>query len=118
MAGDTILPLEGSTTISEHLTLISKGIARNASSSKVFMNPKYFSKVFKKQTGVSFSQYINSLKIKHACILLETTNYPSYRISMECGFSDPSYFNRVFTANMNITPLNYKKYKLSSLNKI
>lgn len=87
-------------------------------SSKVFMNPKYFSKVFKKQTGVSFSQYINSLKIKHACILLETTNYPSYRISMECGFSDPSYFNRVFTANMNITPLNYKKYKLSSLNKI
>lgn len=86
-------------------------------SSKVFMNPKYFSKVFKEETGVSFSQYINSLKIKHACMLLETTNYPSYRISMECGFSDPSYFNRVFTANMNITPLNYKKYKLSSSNK-
>lgn len=86
-------------------------------SSKIFMNPKYFSKIFKRETGVSFSQYINSLKIKHACKLFETTNYPAYRISMECGFSDPSYFNRVFTVNMNMTPLNYKKHKLSPLNK-
>lgn len=79
--------------------------------SKVFINPKYFSHVFKKEVGISFTEYIINLKIKHACRLLKTTNYPAYRISLECGFSDPSYFNRVFSAQMNMTPQAYRKSK-------
>jgi YesN/AraC family two-component response regulator len=78
--------------------------------SKVFVNPKYFSHVFKREMGVSFTEYVISLKIEHACKLLETTNYHAYRISIECGFSDPSYFNRVFCAQMNMTPQTYRKY--------
>lgn len=108
--------------INESIDYINKNFKEKLSldlvSSKVFMNPKYFSKVFKEQTGVSFSIYINNLKIKHACRLLETTNYPAYRISMECGFSDPSYFNRVFSSTMDMTPLNYRKQYLSSTKKI
>lgn len=84
--------------------------------SKVYMNPKYFSQVFKEETGTPFSSYVNNLKIRHACKLLETTDYPAYRISMECGFSDPSYFNRVFTRAMGITPIGYrKKYRKDKL---
>ena len=82
--------------------------------SKAFINPKYFSHVFKKEMGVAFSEYVINLKIKYACRLLETTNYPAYRISIECGFSDPSYFNRVFCAQMNITPQSYRKYAYAS----
>lgn len=78
--------------------------------SKAFMNPKYFSRVFKEEVGTSFSSYVNNLKIQHACRLLETTNYPAYRISMECGFSDPSYFSRVFSDKMNMTPMTYRKH--------
>ncbi len=78
--------------------------------SKVFVNPKYFSHVFKKDMGVAFTDYIIQLRIQYACRLLETTNYQAYRISDECGFSDPSYFNRVFCAKMNMTPQNYRKY--------
>jgi len=78
--------------------------------SKVFVNPKYFSHVFKREMGVSFTEYVIGLKIEHACKLLETTNYHAYRISIECGFSDPSYFNRVFCAQMNMTPQTYRKY--------
>ncbi|AKL96470.1 transcriptional regulator AraC family [Clostridium aceticum] len=77
--------------------------------SKVFMNPKYFSHVFKKEMGVSFTEYIIQLRVQHACRLLETTNYPAYRISSECGFSDPSYFNRVFCSQMDMTPQTYRK---------
>jgi two-component system response regulator YesN len=82
--------------------------------SKVFMNPKYFSHVFKKEIGTSFTEYVINLKIQYACRLLETTNYPAYRISLECGFSDPSYFNRVFCAKMNMTPNTYRKCKCAS----
>jgi len=77
--------------------------------SKVFVNPKYFSHVFKKEMGVAFTDYINQLRMQYACRLLETTNYQAYRISYECGFSDPSYFNRVFCAKMNMTPKTYRK---------
>ena len=78
--------------------------------SKVFVNPKYFSHVFKKEKGVAFTDYINQLRMEYACRLLEITNYQAYRISYECGFSDPSYFNRVFCAKMNMTPQAYRKY--------
>lgn len=83
--------------------------------SKVFMNSKYFSHVFKKEIGVTFTEYIINLRIQYACKLLETTNYPAYRISIECGFSDPSYFNRVFCAQMNMTPQTYRKCAYSSM---
>lgn len=77
--------------------------------SRVYMNAQYFSRVFKRETGVTFTEYVNTMKIQYACKLLETTNYPAYRISSECGFTDPSYFNRVFYAQMNMTPKKYKK---------
>lgn len=82
--------------------------------SKVFVNPKYFSHVFKKEMGIAFTDYVINLKIEFACKLLETTNCKAYRISLECGFSDPSYFNRVFYAKMNMTPQSYRKLVLSS----
>ncbi|GAB6181252.1 response regulator [Desulfotomaculum defluvii] len=77
-------------------------------SSYVYLNPQYFSRIFKKEVGVSYIDYINKLKIEYACKLLETTNYPAYRISSECGFTDPSYFNRVFVQQMNMTPKAYR----------
>ncbi|MDO7787332.1 response regulator transcription factor [Desulforamulus aquiferis] len=82
-------------------------------SSYLFLNPQYFSRIFKKEVGVSYIDYVNKLKIEHACKLLETTNYPAYRISSECGFTDPSYFNRVFVQQMNMTPKAYRRKHLS-----
>ncbi|QXM05117.1 response regulator transcription factor [Crassaminicella indica] len=83
-------------------------------SSKVFINSKYFSRVFKKEMGISFSEYVMKLRIQHACQLLEKTNYPAYRIAIECGFSDASYFNRVFYSQMDMTPKSYRKYAQAS----
>lgn len=79
---------------------------------KVFMNPQYFSRIFKKEVGVTYIDYLNKLKIEYACKLLETTDYPAYRISSECGFSDPSYFNRVFVQQMKMTPKAYRRNHL------
>lgn len=93
--------------ITEHFT---QKLTLEMVSSKVFLNPKYFSRVFKKEIGVSFSEYIINLRVQHACKLLEQTNYPAYRISIECGFSDASYFNRVFCGQMNMTPQTYRKH--------
>lgn len=77
--------------------------------SHVYLNPQYFSRIFKKALGVTYTDYVNNLKIVYACKLLETTNYPAYRISSECGFTDPSYFNHVFVKQMQVTPKEYKR---------
>lgn len=76
---------------------------------RVYMNPQYFSRMFKREMGVTFTQYVNNLRVQHACKLLEVTNYPAYRIASECGFTDASYFNRVFYKQMNMTPKKYKR---------
>lgn len=76
---------------------------------QVFVNPKYFSHVFKRETGVAFTEYVINLRIDYACQLLSKTNYPAYRISFESGFSDPSYFNRVFCSRMSMTPQAYRR---------
>ena len=81
-------------------------------SSNVFLNPQYFSRIFKKEVGVTYIDYVNKLKIDYACKLLETTNYPAYRIASECGFTDPSYFNRVFVQQMNMPPKAYRRKHL------
>ncbi|WP_321384047.1 helix-turn-helix domain-containing protein [uncultured Enterococcus sp.] len=78
-------------------------------SAHVYMNPQYFSRVFKREVGLSYTDYVNNLRIDYACKLLETSDYPSYRISSECGFNDPSYFNRVFYRQMSTTPNKYRK---------
>ncbi|WP_330368612.1 response regulator transcription factor [Alkaliphilus metalliredigens] len=77
--------------------------------SKIYMNPKYFSQTFKKEVRISFTEYVVKLRMEFACKLLATTNYPVYRIATECGFSDPSYFNRVFCSHMDMTPKAYRK---------
>lgn len=83
---------------------------------EIYMNPQYFSRVFKQQTGNTFSRYVTELRIQRACELLETTDYPAYRIAIECGFSDPSYFSRVFSCMMEMTPQAYRKKKLHHKN--
>lgn len=76
---------------------------------EVYMNPQYFSRMFKKAAGQNFSCYVAELRIKYACTLLETTDYPAYRVAIECGFSEPSYFSRVFRTSIGMTPQAYRK---------
>ena len=81
---------------------------------KEFMSPAYFSRTFRKEMGITFSKYVLELKIKHACKLLKETRFPAYRVAAECGFSDSSYFNRVFAQRMETTPTAYRKTILNT----
>lgn len=56
----------------------------------------YLCRVFKKQTGITITTYINSLRIQHACRYLNETDLPVSVIAEKCGFSSAIYFNRVF----------------------
>lgn len=75
----------------------------------------YFSKLFKKETGVNFISYLNIKKISKAKQLLINTEDPINNIAINLGFEDCGYFIRIFKKQEGITPKKYRDlYKKDS----
>lgn len=105
--------LVGENIIKSALNYIEKNFAQelklNTVAEFVHLNPQYFSRYFKKEVGLTFTEYVNKLRIEKAKKLLLETNKPIYRIAMEVGFSDPAYFNKVFLKMEKQPPYKFKQ---------
>lgn len=71
---------------------------------------KYLSSLFKKKMQIGFISYLNSLRIQYACELIQNGDMNMSEISVACGYSDYSYFSRVFKKITGHTPTNGLKY--------
>ena len=74
----------------------------------VGLNETYLSKVFKRETGVTVSEYVRDKKIEEACWLLKFTDKSSIEIATDLSFSSHSYFISVFKKGMGVTPKEYR----------
>lgn len=77
----------------------------------VYMSETYFSKKFKKVTGLNFREYLTSIRIKMADELLLESRKSIAAIAEECGFGDANYFGDVFKKAKGVSPLKYRKFK-------
>ncbi len=73
------------------------------------MSISWFIRSFKQYTGTTPMQYIVSLRITNAQMLLETTDYNVKEIGDIVGYDNPLYFSRIFTKQKGISPSNYRK---------
>jgi AraC-like DNA-binding protein len=73
----------------------------------------YLNELVKDETGVSAKQYLINRLITEARRLLQFKEVPVAEIAWELGFSDPSYFVRLFHNETGISPLAFRKNKLS-----
>lgn len=74
---------------------------------------EYLSRLFRRETGSTFSEYVNRLKIQEASALLLYTDYTDLEIGNMLGYTTQSYFIKVFQKYTGITPKQYKKsYKI------
>lgn len=93
------------------IDIINKNLYENISLSKISMlinlSPQYISSLFKKEVGVSLSEYILKCKIDEAKYLLTHTNYSILEISTLLCFHDQSYFTKTFKRFTGITPKKY-----------
>jgi len=80
----------------------------NRVAGEVFITPSYLSTILKQNMGMGFADYLNSIRIRHACDLLNQLNLKTYQIAERVGFSDPKYFNRIFKKVCGMTPLEYR----------
>lgn len=62
----------------------------------VHVSPTYFSAVFSKEAGETFSEYLSKVRMTNAMRLLKTTARPASEISEMVGYKDPQYFSRAF----------------------
>lgn len=73
-----------------------------------FMNEKYLGRLFAAETGQSFHQYLNRVRLERAADLLNNTAMPILNIALECGYSNVTYFNRVFRRKFCVSPTQYR----------
>ena len=76
-------------------------------SKKFSISPSYISRIFKKQIGMGFKEYIISLKISNAKKLMNSEDLSITEIAYHSGFSDSNYFSTVFKKNEGISPTEY-----------
>ena len=72
------------------------------------LSPSHFSHLMRAKTGWSFTELLTRLRIDRACHLLVHTDHPLARVAQDCGFSDQSYFTRVFHKRTGQTPGDYR----------
>lgn len=69
----------------------------------------YFSLLFRKSVGLSFTEYLTILRIEKARQLLETTKMSVQQVSNSCGFTAVSYFTRYFGQKAHCSPKEWRK---------
>lgn len=80
---------------------------------KVNLSEGYLSRLFHKQLGISYSEYIGNVKIEHAQTLLLKTNKSVMDIAIEIGYCNGDYLSAKFKKNTGMTPTEFRKrYKI------
>ena len=75
------------------------------------LSPAYFSRLFKKEMGENFTDYVNRRKIGLAKETLRGGKESVSEIAARLGFQDASYFVKVFRRYEGITPTAYRKHR-------
>lgn len=86
-----------------------KSIMLDDMAKMVHMSPTYFSRKFKKVTGLGFKEYLNQVRIKEASLLLLKSDASVTEIACRCGFNDGNYFGDAFRKAKGISPGQYRK---------
>ncbi|WP_066195316.1 MULTISPECIES: response regulator transcription factor [Gracilibacillus] len=80
---------------------------------EIGLSSYYFSRLFKEQAGISFIEYLTSLRMEKAKEWLLDPRYSLKEIALTVGYKDPNYFSRVFKKTTQYSPSDYRKQYFS-----
>ncbi|MCI9151687.1 MAG: response regulator [Lachnospiraceae bacterium] len=78
-------------------------------SEQVNLSANYVSAIFRKETGVTFSDYLTAKRMEHAVELLRKTDYPIAQVAEYVGYSSVKYFCRLCKKTLGMKPSEYRK---------
>ncbi|MBD2871372.1 response regulator transcription factor [Paenibacillus arenilitoris] len=74
----------------------------------VYLSPTYVSLLFKQETGQTVGEYLTQVRVDKAKELLRDPQYKFYDICYAIGYTDPSYFTKLFKKATGVTPSAYR----------
>jgi len=74
-------------------------------------SPVYMGRLFKKEIGVAFNEYLNNYRIEAAKTLIDSGSHMIYEIAEMVGYKDLNYFYKCFKNITGLTPKEYRKAK-------
>lgn len=78
-------------------------------SEQVHVSPAYFSRLFQKETGVTFTAYLTNLRLQQAKHLLLHSELPVYEIAERAGYRNTRYFMKLFKETVGYTPTEFRE---------
>ena len=92
--------------IQEHLgeRLVCEQIAR-----MVYLNVDYLERLFKRETGLTITDYIANCRIDMAKKLISDTSMPISSVAQEVGYTSFSYFSKLFRRSTGMSPRDYRR---------
>lgn len=116
LTGETVVKTDD-TSIKHSINFIKNNFTEDISlddiASSVSLSKSYFMRKFKEYTGCTVNEYLTSVRCKYAKHLLSQPNSSVTEVALQCGFSDISYFTKVFKKNIGVLPSQYKSQKKS-----
>lgn len=89
-------------------------VTRREAAKYIFLNEDYFSRMFRKEIGMGFKEYLLKMKMDYAGKLLENTTIPVTLIASKVGYENFTNFSQMFRKVMGVTPTEYRKMHTKS----
>lgn len=84
-------------------------VTLNEVAENIYVSTFYISRMFKKELGKSFVDYLNDVRIEKSKELLKDVRYKTYEVAEIVGISDPHYFSKLFKKYSGMTPSEYRE---------
>lgn len=88
---------------------LNEKISMDEMAKRLDLNSSHFSRIFKKETGETFIEFVTRSKMERARELLDKSNQSVEQISEELGFDNSSYFFKLFRTFSGMSPTEYRK---------
>lgn len=75
---------------------------------EIHVTPTWLSKLFKRETGLTFLEYLTHVRLKKAVELLDNVQLKVYQVCDMVGYRDPVYFAKLFKKQFGCTPQDYR----------
>ncbi len=84
-------------------------LSLNANAKALNVNASYLSTLFKKELGMTLTEYVNGKRVEYAIYLLNTTKLSISMVGQRCGIQDDNYFTKIFKKFVGKTPKQFRQ---------